>query len=421
MHRLSIYTKLLSFFVVIHGGFVLAMEQEQAGSIKNIKDLRAQLSVRDTKMFNLIDDLMCLPIKYAIKKLMLVDDDWMAKNENRVPLIELIKLHKLDDDVASVIVEKLEDLPLARQLAQEGAITTGVASIIVKDFLKTDITACLSDFDGIFHKAFPEKILSHGNYGAVYKALMDAMTDDYSFAVDIVSTDSFFLHDFNNASAPVKTSSGQVSCTRKVSGGDFSVTLNDKHFIGMYNKATRLGFRVFFPVEVVNLAFKKDDVTLFGILDAFGNIYELVMPVALLQAEMPLRQLASLVYCKAQVYGKAIPSTDCMGYTIFTSLDLQEEGKLIQYMQDELQDEWVPHCLRGTLKRDEKHLYEVATLRGVFDYMSYALRVTRKQVAIDLYIKKSDTAWSTFYRKYPDWATQSLIQRFEQTFVNDMY
>lgn len=171
------------------------MELESRQCKKNNKSSHKRLSVSDLKMHYLLDDLYRLPIKYAVEFMLSVDDDWIAKSENRDQLIKVVTLHKLDDEVACAVVEKLKDLTLAHHLAEQGKITDGVASVIVNSFLKNDISLCLHYFDSFFRKAFPGKILGHGNYIIMYKALMHAMTKDVSFMVDASINNSVSIYD----------------------------------------------------------------------------------------------------------------------------------------------------------------------------------------------------------------------------------
>ncbi len=394
------------------------MELPIQDRMKNAQDVCQQLSGCDLKMFNLIDDLWSLPICYAIDTMRYIDSDWITQVENHDLLIELVKSNTLDDHVACAVAEKLDDLALAYQLAQRGEITHSVASMIVNDFLKADITTCVSDFDNQFHKAFPEKILAYGNDSILYSALIKAMTENYWFVVGDITNHLFSMRDFNISMSSTENSMPniQMSCATMDSEEKFLLLCKNKHFIHIINLGTKIGLGIVVPVKVEGVVFKKDNVTSFGILDTSGKIHEFAMPLALLRAEVPLQQLAALVYCKVQVYKKTKKSVDCMGHTILESQDCGEEKKLIKFIQENLHEEWTPPFLRATLKKDSENLHDVILLRNAFTYMACTLGVTREQVAIDLYVNKKDTSWSVLHQKQWDWATDFLVQTFGGTF-----
>ena len=400
----------------MHVGAVQGMESPSQGRIKNTQDICRQ-SISDMKMFNLFDDLQSLPIEYAMISMLSVDSDWIAKDENRAQLIALVKSNTLDDQVACAVVEKLDDLALARRLAQQGKITHGVASIIVNEFLKTDITTCVSYFDNQFHKVFPEKILAYGNDSILYSTLVNAMTQNYSFVVGDITNHLFSMRDFNISMSSTENSMPNIQMGRAtMDPAEKFFVFCQKHFIRIINLETKISLGIVVPVEVAQLAFKKDNLTSLGILDISGKIHEFAMPLALLRAEIPLQQLAALVYCKAQVYKKTTKSTDCMGHTILESQDYGEEKKLIKFIQEKLCGEWIPSCLRATLEKDSQNLRDVVLLRNAFMYMAQTLGVTREQVAMDLYVHYKDIAWSVLYKKHKDWATTFLVETFGLTF-----
>lgn len=396
-------------------GVAWAMELPSQSSIKNTKGLCAQLPVPDMRMFNLIDDLYHLPITYAIQSMLSVDDDWIARDDNHARLIELVKSNDLDDDVACAVVEKLNDVKLARHLAQHGKITHEVALIMVNNFLKTDITTCLSYFDSLFLRAFPEKVLGYGNGTVVYKAFVDVMTKDTWFVVDAPIV-PMVATNVSMSSSKDSMPNNTMGFATMDSGKNFFVKTHNKYLMSIINLKTGVALGIAVPFKITGFSFKKDSVTSLYIVDVKRNVHEFVMPLTLLQAEMPLQQIAALVYCKVQMYKKIRETQDCIGHTLFESQDYAEEKKLINFIQKNLQDRSIPLCLKNVLRKDSEKLSDVVILRNAFNYMACTLGTTRKQVAHELYDMNLYTTWDCFHDKYQDWATNFLIQTFGGTF-----
>ncbi len=425
MKRSVLHDKALFFFVLISISIVQGMESPSK-RIKKIKDVCTQLPVRNWKLFNLKKDSKYLPL-CSTDEIPSVDSEWVTQDENS---LQLIKLNKLDGEVECVVMQKLNEtalslneVELAHKLAEEGKITDSIALMMLNEFLKTDIMICGSNLKDFFSNSFPEKILAYGNHDILYGRFMDGMIQNYSFELKDIINHRFCMSDFNLNISSSENSMCNIEITRATmdDGEEFFVLCNPKNVINIINLKTRIILGIVVPIIVEGLVFKKGNVTSLGILDTSCKIYELSMPLALLRAEVSLQQLGALVYCRAQANKKITESVDCMGYTVFESEDCGEEKKLIKFIEEKLQEKWIPPYLSDALKRDSKKLYEVALLRSIFVNMAQALNMTREQVAIDLYINFEDVTWAKFNEKYTDVAIKNFIGLFGWTFLKKLY
>lgn len=433
MERLNRRLQLASFFVVMSAGFVQAMESPSQGEIRNA-------FVRDVQAGGFPEDFVYFPTDCAIDVIVSMDKIWMAQYENRCKLIELAQFRM---DVVCGAVEKIKDLRLAWALARQGKITKGVASIIVNAFLNTGIKTCLSDFSHVYAQAFPETspgtILRYGNHAILYKVLADVVTKNVWYDVEPIVNCLFSEDDFSeNLSAKEMADyigtldyRDQFVCATVDADRIFFVTGYKGGFVKIYNRRTGLTLRVIpksigiseesSRINVEKLALKKDNPASLGILDTEGKIHVLPIPVPFLQSEVPLKELAALVYCNEQARKKTESSAACIGYAIFESQDCGEEEMLKVYMDKRRLSESCPSFLSDELICKRNKITEIIILRAAFEQMAQKLGVTRKQVAIDLYVDNKKETWKVCRTLYTDWKTSYLVQSFGGTFIDWLY
>jgi len=372
------------------------------------------------KKINLIDNLINLPADLASAAIVATNTTYI--DQNKAALIKLAQSTQLDRNVSCAIAQKCGNVALARELAKNGPITDGVASILVKAFLDTDMAICLNDFDGAFNKAFPEKILNHGNHNLIYQELMNKITNEI-YEVEWKHNDAslLFAQDFkhNLSTEKITHYAAHKSFINKnfdaACAYGFVALSPCKNFLAFIPKNTTnktynafeihnlkngkktkvLNSLVECPHILIDAITFSQDCSLFGIQDKNGNIYSFEF-TSMLFNDVSLQKLASLSYCYTQFnkkYHISFGSKTGLGYRVFQNNShnkCDEEIMLINFTCKNIiaDTKSLPAFIRKRMSHEILTLESACIIIGVLDTASQKLQMTKKEIATKWFINQ---------------------------------
>jgi hypothetical protein len=310
--------------------------------LSSLRDLCIRPAARYIQRTDDLHKLIYFPTNCATDIILSLGSLWIAVNKNREKFLQFALLRM---DVICSVVEKLADVRLAYDISKLGKVTSTVASIIVEEFLKTNLKIASRNFKDLVDKKFPNEILSRGNYAIFYKMLLNALTEKHWFTTvnetqnevkkKLFTYDSFCMDlPLKHLSRYINVSAHEGVCCATVDvERNFLVAYYKQQYIKMYNLKNGCVFGFTVPFEVKQVILDHKNLGHLGILDVSNVIHVVEIPLKLLQGYVPLYSIALLVYTKTHIHKKISQiSTDTEHVIVDEGHDSAEEdlAKLIQ-------------------------------------------------------------------------------------------
>ncbi|HJZ23693.1 MAG TPA: hypothetical protein VJ201_04505 [Candidatus Babeliales bacterium] len=436
MKKLHTYFKLLSFILLISAsaaqGMEMTVSQQTPVSplteVPSLQNICLNYIGDNAHKTDLIENMVWLPAELAVKTIVSANDTYITKR--KTSLTRLASSADLDTEVSCTIAEKYQDVGLAYELAKSGPITDGVASLIIDDFLATDIVTCLSDFNSAFNQAFPKEILNHGNNDCLYmtfikkiptafkkvtfinnwatndadNALLSAQDFNQKKSIEdiahYITKKNFICENFNYA-----CTNGLVALSPCKNFLAYSIKSNshwntDYTTIEIHSLNPRTHIKILNPSKTLDtdtIAFSKDG-SHFGVLDKSGNIQSVEIATALnatLFQKVSLSEIASLAYCINQSQVKDFHAMT-KNIVFNNVMSYEEEMLLMQFIKDNIlsRRKSFPVCsfpmyLRKDLEKWISNLNHEQAIMNLFYSVSEALHMTNEEI-INLWFVNRD-------------------------------